>query len=97
MATILNKKVAGFGFQDLAIIGLSKFAGEIILTRFIGDASLKSGVVKLVLAGLATKVNKNVAMGVALDGAEDIIIGTGVRNMILSSIGVGESNTNDGW
>lgn len=86
MANIINKKVAGFGLMDLGVIAVSKFAGEVILGQFVGDASLKSGVVKLALAGLATKVNKNVAVGLALDGAEDLTIGSGVRDMLMSSV-----------
>jgi len=95
MATILNKKVAGFGISDLAIIGISKFTGEMVLNRFVGDANLKSGTVKFILAGLVSKMNRNVAIGVALDGIEDVIIGTGIRNAIVSGV-VGE-NEIEGW
>ena len=86
MTEILNKKVAGFGLMDLAIIAGSKFVGEIVLGQFVGNSSLKSGVVKIALAGAASKVNKNVAVGLALDGAEDITIGSGVRDMIIGSV-----------
>lgn len=90
---VLTKKVAGFGLMDLGVIAVSKLGGEMILTSFVGNGTLKSGVVKLVLAGVATKVNKNVAMGVGLDGAEDIVIGTGIKNMILGQ----RDGNNGGW
>ena len=89
---VLQKKVAGFGLMDLGIIAVSKLGGEMILSGFVGNGTLKSGVVKFVLAGLATKVNRNVAMGVALDGAEDIVIGSGVKAMVL-----GQDRDTGGW
>lgn len=89
---VLEKKVAGFGLMDLGIIAVSKLGGEMILTNFVGNGTLKSGVIKLALAGIATKVNKNVAMGVALDGAEDVVIGTGVKQMVM-----GQREDNGGW
>lgn len=88
---VFKQKVAGFGLMDLGVVAVSKLGGEMLLSRFIGNSSLKSGVIKFVLAGIATKVNKNVAMGVALDGAEDIVIGSGVKDMVL-----GTADGNDG-
>lgn len=83
---ILNKKVGGLGLVDLGVIAISKFGGEIILSPLVGNTTLKSGVIKLVLAGLATKANKNVGVGVALDGAEDLVIGSGVRDMVMGAV-----------
>lgn len=96
MTQILNKKVAGFDIQDLAVIGITKFAGEMILSRFVGDANIKSAFVKFVLGGLLTKVNRNMAIGVALDGVEDAVIGTGIRDALLNNI-AGDQQNEGGW
>jgi len=84
---VLNKKVAGFGLVDLATIAAAKFGGEMLFSRVVGNSTLKSGLAKLAVAVVATKANRNVAVGVALDGAEDILIASGVRNMIAGSLG----------
>jgi len=76
MARILGK-VGELGLDELFVSGFSKQLGERFLSGFVGNSNFISGVAKLIIASLMPKSNKYikaVAMGIGVDGVEDIII-----------------------
>jgi len=76
MAKILGK-VGELGLDELFVTGISKQLGERLLAGFIGNSTLMSGAVKIAIASFMPKSNKYmkaVAMGIGVDGIEDIVV-----------------------
>jgi len=76
MAKILGK-VGELGLDELFVTGISKQLGERLLSGFIGNSTLMSGAIKIAIASFMPKGNKymkSVAMGIGVDGIEDIIV-----------------------
>lgn len=80
----LDKTVAtSVSFTDLLLAGGTKFVIEKAATPFIGNGTLKSGVIKLGAVYLAgNKMPEFLRMAVAIDGTEDIAFA------VLSMIGM---------
>lgn len=77
---IAEQKVGKFTLVDGAIITASKVASEEFLARvpFVGNGSLRSGVIKCIGAVALSMATKNqyvqyVASGMLIDGVEDTI------------------------
>lgn len=91
---ILKPKVEASGLVDVAFLGIAKSTTERILTPFIGNASLKSGGVKLILGGViggkGGKVGKALSGGLIVDGIEDVI------SSVLGDA-TGTASTNEAW
>ena len=94
MGKILEPKVEASGFADVAFLGIAKSTTERVLTPIIGNATLKSGAIKLigggVISGKGGKVGKALSGGLIVDGIEDIV------SSILGD-GTGAANTNEVW
>jgi len=75
---ILKPKVAASGLVDVVGMGIAKQVTERMLTPFVGNATVKSAVIKGVLGGLmygkAGKVGNMVAGGMVIDAAEDAAV-----------------------
>lgn len=102
MPKILGK-VAGFGIDELAVAGVTKYFEERFLANIVGDANLVSGAVKLGIGMFLPKENKyikSVALGFGIDGIEDIlstILGSGGifgEGSVLGSIFGGNQQSN---
>lgn len=94
---IAKTKVGQVNIQDLAIAGASKYIFEKLLEKYIGNSSLFSGAVKLgVGAWLLPKVlgnnawSKNIALGIGIDGIEDITVSllAPTLNQMLGAFGM---------
>jgi hypothetical protein len=79
MTNVINKQVgAGLSVKDIAVLGASKVLTERFSTKYIGNANMKSGAIKMAVgvgAGFFIK-NKTVRFalaGMVLDGVEDLI------------------------
>lgn len=77
---LLKPKVEASGLVDVALLGLSKSLTERALAPYIGDATLKSGAIKLVggsalhSMGVGGKIGKIIGGGMVVDGMEDVIV-----------------------
>lgn len=98
---LLGKKVSGeVSYVDLLGAGIVKYAEERALAPYIGNGTLKSGLVKLGVGVGARKfigkgfVGDSVSLGFGIDGVEDIMthfIGGG-------SLGIGAgAGQGDNW
>lgn len=90
--------IAGMDMLELALAGLGKVGGEMIFNQVIGNGTLTSGVIKLGSAYILTKSisgkeTKAFAMGLAVDGIEDIVIASGILSGI-GNLGIGQRNEN---
>ena len=68
--------------EEIVVTAFSKAIGEQVLAPVVGNGTFQSGAVKLAAAYFLGKklkgLAKGVAYGIALDGAEDIIVNTGL-------------------
>lgn len=84
--TPIPKTNPEFDLMDLAGIGIAKVASERALSRirFVGNSTYRSGIIKLVLAGVAYGVSRKAtgfgkrlgnwtSVAWAVDGMEDVI------------------------
>lgn len=81
MASILNEDVGPTNVQTLAIAGITKYAGERAMTSVVGNANFVSGGVKLGTALVVDSFMDNnmangVALGIGVDGIEDLFTAT---------------------
>lgn len=98
---LLGKKVSGaVSYMDLFGAGVVKYAEERMLSGYIGNGTLKSGIIKLGI-GLGARtfvgrgiVGDSVSLGFGIDGVEDIL--TGVLGGGLGSV-VGGAGAEDNW
>ena len=96
MANLLTKDVKGTTFSpvEALMISGSKVITEGLLSRvpFVGNGNVRSGIVKMILAGLTggmikNKFGKVVGTGLMVDGGEDV-----VRGVFGGTLGLGASN-----
>ena len=97
---LLGKKVSGaVSYMDLLGAGVVKYAEERALTGYIGNGSLKSGLIKLGIGLGARKFlgkglfGDSVSLGFGIDGVEDILthfVGGG-------GLGVGGGGQGEDW
>jgi len=77
MAKILEPKVEASGLVDMAMLGVSKIVTERLAAPIVGNATLKSGAVKMVAGGLISgkggSVGKAISGGLLVDGIEDLV------------------------
>lgn len=101
MVRLLGKKVSGaVSYMDLLGAGVVKYAEERALSGYIGNGTLKSGIIKLGIGLGARKflgkglLGDSVSLGFGIDGVEDVLthfIGGG-------GLGVGVSGaTGENW
>lgn len=99
MVKLLGKKVSGaVSYMDLLGAGVVKYAEERALSGYIGNGTLKSGLIKLGI-GLGARrflgkglLGDSVSLGFGIDGVEDVLthfVGGG-------GLGVGSGNS-EGW
>ena len=99
MVKLLGKKVSGaVSYMDLLGAGVVKYAEERALSGYIGNGTLKSGIIKLGIGLGARKflgkglLGDSVSLGFGIDGVEDVLthfVGGG-------SLGIGGSR-GDNW
>lgn len=89
MAIELTPKIpAATGILEILELGAGKVGGELFLSRFTGNGTIKSGIQKIVagMAGyaiggkIAGQHGKMLAGGVVVDGVEDIVLGIMKKN-----------------
>jgi len=78
MPKILEPKIQASGLMDALAIGLAKTFIEETMTPIVGNATLKSGAVKLVSGSaissmIAGKAGKIIGSAMTIDGVEDIV------------------------
>ena len=90
MANLIGRpKVKASGTLDLLEMGVMKIVSEKMLAKTpVGDATIKSGVIKLILGGvvnskISNKHAKLLGGAMVIDGAEDISM------WLLSRVGMG--------
>lgn len=96
MASILNEDVGPTNVQTLAIAGITKYAGERAMTPVVGNANFVSGGVKLGTALVVDSFMENsmangVALGIGVDGIEDLFTATLGQTNFSGSMGSGRS------
>ena len=98
---LLGKKVSGeVSYMDLFGAGVVKYAEERTLAPYIGNGTLKSGLIKLGVGLGARKfigrgvLGDSVSLGFGIDGVEDILTGVLGSGMIP---GVGGAGQGDSW
>ena len=99
MVKLLGKKVSGaVSYMDLLGAGVVKYAEERALSNYIGNSTLKSGIIKLGIGLGARKfigtgfVGDSVSLGFGVDGVEDIL------TAVVGSGGIGAAGaTGDNW
>jgi len=78
MGKILSPEVKATGLIDVLGMGVSKQLTERMLTPFIGNASIKSALIKGVIGGVlygkAGKFGNMAAGGLVIDAAEDAAV-----------------------
>jgi hypothetical protein len=76
MADLVGIKENRISFNDLLIAGAIKYFEERLLAPYIGNGTLLSGGVKIVVAKyLGKTLPKPVRLALAIDGAEDVVNG----------------------
>lgn len=90
---LMSKAVGGVPMRDLIGAGIAKPVMEVAVSPFVGNANIVSGVVKLGL-GLAvghflgkSYLPRCAAIGLAVDGTEDILFGTGITRIATGAVG----------
>lgn len=95
MSKILEPKVEASGLMDVVALGVAKSATERLSAPIIGNASVKSGVIKLaaggVIGGKGGKVGKAISGGFIVDGIEDVV------SAILGNNGAGAGTSDGAW
>ena len=101
MVDLVPKSAGKFessGIGDALLIGGIKAVEERALIPVIGNATLKSGVIKLVAGGVVAsamkgKAGRLVGSAFAIDAVEDI-----VQSLLIAGMGGSEGgNTDGGW
>ena len=76
---LTDQEVGPTNMGELAVAGVAKYAGERALMPIVGDANLYSGLTKLAI-GVGTDsvvgnntIGRGVALGVGIDGVEDLL------------------------
>ena len=99
---LLGKKVSGeVSYTDLFGAGLVKYIEERTLAPYIGNATLKSGLIKLGMGLGARKfigrgvLGDSMSLGFGVDGVEDILTGV-LGGKPLPGMG-GDNSTGDAW
>ncbi len=94
MVEVLNPKVEAHGLFDVLGMAVAKQVTEKMLMPYIGNGTVKSGIIKGIAGGLlygkAGKYGNMVAGGLVIDAAEDVAVSLMGRFM-----GGGEQATND--
>ncbi|MCD6436464.1 MAG: hypothetical protein J7L15_08830 [Clostridiales bacterium] len=94
---LLDEKIAGLDLTTLFLGGASKYATERFLAPIIGNGTWKSGAIKLVTSiGIqkfmgTNKWVKAIALGLGIDGVEDIMTQFLGSGNILNGFGIGAS------
>jgi hypothetical protein len=98
---LLGKKVSGrVSYMDLLGAGVVKYAEERALAPYVGNGTLKSGLIKLGVGVGARKFlgkgtfGDSVSLGFGIDGVEDILTGVLGTGMIP---GLGGARQGDNW
>ena len=98
---LLGKKVSGgVSYMDLFGAGVVKYAEERTLAPYVGNGTLKSGLIKLGVGLGARKfiggglLGDSVSLGFGIDGVEDILTGVLGSGMIPGMAGAGAG---DSW
>lgn len=98
---LLGKKVSGeVSYTDLFGAGVVKYAEERALAPYIGNGTLKSGLIKLGVGLGARKfigrgvLGDSVSLGFGIDGVEDILTGIIGSGMLP---GMGGTGAGDSW
>ena len=98
---LLGKKISGeVSYTDLFGAGVVKYAEERALAPYIGNGTLRSGLIKLGIGLGARKfigrgvLGDSVSLGFGIDGVEDILTGVIGSGMIP---GMGAGATGDAW
>ena len=98
---LLGKRISGeVSYMDLFGAGVVKYAEERTLAPYIGNGTLKSGLIKLGIGLGARKfvgrgvLGDSLSLGFGIDGVEDILTGVLGSGMIP---GMGGTGTGDSW
>lgn len=97
MTEVLNPKVEAYGLADVLGMALVKQIEEKLASPYIGNGTIKSGLIKGVVGGLGYavlgkgRVGKVVTSAVVFDAAEDVIVG------FLGGRMAGQAAGNDEW
>ncbi len=98
MTEVLNPKVEAYGLADVLGMALVKQLEERVTSPYIGNGTIKSGIIKGIGGGLGYavlgkgRIGKVVTSAVLFDAAEDVIVGfLGGRGMGSQAAG------NDEW
>lgn len=103
MVEILNPKIpATTGLIDFVAVGASKQLTEMILSPMIGNATIKSGIIKMILGGVIHSMGKGnkwiniVSGGILVDASEDIAVSTVVPMLkgVMPGMGGNETQAN---
>jgi hypothetical protein len=79
MADLADTDVGSSNMKELAVAGIAKYGGEKALQPVVGNGNMVSGASKLALAvgidsvGGNSTVAKGTALGVGIDGIEDLL------------------------
>ncbi len=94
MGSITNPKIEASGLFDVLGMAASKTVTERLMAPYIGNATIKSGIIKLILGGIlhgkAGKYGNMVAGGMVFDGSEDIA--AVLVGMIGGNVGSSQEN-----
>ena len=95
MAKILEPKVEASGLMDVVALGVAKSATERLSAPIIGNASVKSGVIKLIAGGVIGgkfgRLGKAVSGGFIVDGIEDVV------SSVLGNNNAGSGSSDGAW
>lgn len=95
---ILKPKIEASGLVDVLAMGISKQVTERMLTPFIGNASIKSAVIKGIGGGLLYgkmgRMGNVIASGLVIDAAEDAGV---VLLSMFGDAGIGGSQSVNEW
>ena len=95
MAKILEPKVEASGLMDVIALGVAKSTTERLTAPIIGNATIKSGAIKLIaggaIGGKGGKVGKAISGGLIVDGIEDVV------SSILGNNNAGSGSSDGAW
>lgn len=96
MGKVTEPKIQASGFMDVLALGIAKTTTERILTPVIGNASVKSGIMKMaggaVLSGKGGMAGKAISGGLVVDGIEDL-----VTSVLGGKMGSSGGNSSEAW
>lgn len=85
IGSITNPKVEAHGLFDVVGMAISKTITERLMAPYIGNATIKSSLIKGILGGIlygkAGKYGNMVASGMVIDAAEDAAVV--ITNMVM--------------